>query len=68
MNDLAPIPITDLAALRANGVTYPSTVDGWRWAFRQREARGLEHVFVRQGRRILVDVPAYIAALRSRAA
>jgi hypothetical protein len=36
-----------------------------RWLYRQRVARGMEHVFLRAGRRIMIDLPAYKAALRS---
>jgi hypothetical protein len=64
----APIPITDLEALKALGISYPSTVDGWRWAWRHRAERGLERAFVRQGRRVLVVPDLYIAAVRERTA
>jgi len=46
-------------------VHYPKTIDGWRWLYRQRAERGLTHVFPRLGRRIMIDIPAYLAALRS---
>ncbi len=29
------VPLTDIDAIRASGVLYPSTVDGWRWLYRQ---------------------------------
>ncbi|HTD13288.1 MAG TPA: hypothetical protein VK676_14580 [Steroidobacteraceae bacterium] len=67
MSDPILVPITDLAALRDAGIRYPETVDGWRWAFRVREERGLTRAFVRQGRRVLVDVPAYLHAVRGHA-
>jgi hypothetical protein len=58
------VPLTDLAALRAAGVLYPTTVDGWRWLFRVRNERGLGRAFRRIGRRVLVDVPSYMDAVR----
>lgn len=61
------VPITDLDAIRAAGVHYPETVDGWRWLYRQRAERRLEHVFPRLGRRVMVDIPAYVEALRQQA-
>lgn len=65
---VSPIPITDADALRAAGVAYPTTEHAWRWLFRVRHERGLDRAFVRVGRRILVDVPTYLDAIRSRAA
>jgi hypothetical protein len=59
------ILMTDGKSLRAAGVSYPSTIDGWRWLYKIRRERGLESAFVTVGRRILVDVPAYLAALRT---
>jgi hypothetical protein len=68
MTDIAaPIPITDLEALRARGITYPATVDAWRWAFRHRDERGLKDAFVRVGRRVCVLPDRYVTALRARA-
>jgi hypothetical protein len=58
------VPLTDIDALRAAGVAYPSTVYSWRWLYRHREERGLACAFRRVGRRVLVDVPAYLAAVR----
>ena len=62
------VALTDLPALRAAGANYPETVDGWRWLFRRRRERGLETAFKRCGRRILIDVPAYLEALRQKSA
>jgi hypothetical protein len=62
------VPITDLASLQAAGVAYPHTVDSWRWLYRCRVERGLEGAFHRVGRRVLVDVPAYLDAVRGRSA
>lgn len=59
------VPITDIEAIRNAGVLYPETVDGWRWLHRHRVARGMAHVFPRIGRRVMVDIPAYVAALRA---
>lgn len=59
------VPITDIGAIRAAGVHYPATVDGWRWLYRFRAERGMAHVFPRVGRRVMVDIPAYLAALRA---
>ncbi len=58
------VPLTDLESLRAAGIQYPETVDGWRWLYRVRAERGMERAFRRVGRRVLVDVPAYLAAVR----
>ncbi len=58
------IPLTDLVALKAAGIIYPKTIDGWRWLFRKRYERGLDRAFHRVGRRVLVDAPAYLAAVR----
>ena len=60
--------MTDLDALRAAGVVYPKTVDGWRWLYRIRHERGLDRAFCRVGRRVLVDVPAYLTAIRANTA
>jgi hypothetical protein len=68
MNSPLLVPLTDITGLRAAGIHYPETVDGWRWAYRVRAERGLERAFVRQGRRVLVDIPAYLRAVRSDAA
>lgn len=64
---VGPIPITDLEALRERGITYPSTVDGWRWAWRHRQERGLQDAFVRVGRRVCVLPDRYVIAVRARA-
>lgn len=61
------IPLTDLKSLRQAGVVYPDSVDGWRWLYRIRDQRGLDQAFRRVGRRVLVDVPAYLAAVRGNA-
>jgi hypothetical protein len=58
------VPLTDIDTIRASGVVYPATLNGWRWLYRQRVARGMSHVFLRVGRRIMIDLPAYEAALR----
>jgi hypothetical protein len=67
MSDLAPIPITDLDALRERGIAYPKTVDGWRWLHRNREQRGLADAFVRVGRRVCVLPDVYVARTREQA-
>lgn len=59
------VAITDLATMRASGVDYPTTLSGWRWLYRCREERGLQRVFVRFGRRILVNVPEFKEALKA---
>jgi hypothetical protein len=61
------VPITDINALKAAGIHYPATVEGWRWAYRMRTDRGLDHAFIRHGRRVLVDIPAYLKAVRTQA-
>jgi hypothetical protein len=58
------VPLTDINSLSAAGIEYPKTVDGWRWLYRVRAERGMERAFRRVGRRVLVDVPAYLAAVR----
>lgn len=58
------VPLTNIDALRRL-VGYPETVDAWRWAYRRRHERGLDGAFIRQGRRILVDVPRYLDLVRS---
>lgn len=58
------VPLTDIAALRAAGVHYPGTVEALRYLYRVRHERGLESAFRRVGRRVLIDVPAYLAAVR----
>lgn len=62
------VPLTDTDTLRDAGIAYPTTIDGWRWIYRNRQERGLDRAFVRVGRRVLVDVPVYLEALRGRAA
>jgi hypothetical protein len=59
------VPLTKLDTLRQAGAVYPETIDGWRWLYRTRKDRGMEAAFRRVGRRILVDVPAYLAAVRA---
>src|SRR5262245_5759119 len=66
MTDLL-IPMTDVDALKAAGIHYPATEYGWRWCFRHRHVRGLDNAFKRNGRRIVVDVEAFKAAVRNRA-
>jgi hypothetical protein len=65
MTDLL-IPMTDVEALKAAGIHYPATENAWRWCFRHRHDRGLDNAFKRNGRRIVVDVDAFKAALRNR--
>lgn len=57
--------ITDLEAQKRAGVTYPTTVDAWRWMYRNREERGLAEAFVKNGRRVLVDIPKFMELQRS---
>jgi hypothetical protein len=59
------IPMTDVEALKAAGIHHPATENAWRWCFRHRHARGLDCAFKRNGRRIVVDVDAFKAALRN---
>ena len=65
---LAFIPMTDLETLRAAGICYPTTLNGWRWLFRHRHERGLEDAFRRIGRRIVVDPERYRELVRARPA
>ena len=58
------IPLNSISELHAAGISYPKTVDGWRWLYRRRHERGLEEAFIKAGRRILVDVPRYIELIR----
>jgi hypothetical protein len=58
------VPLTDLATFRECGIVYPSTVDQWRWVYRCRHERGLTAAFCRAGRRVMVDVPAFIELSR----
>ena len=67
MNTPTLVPLTDTEALKAAGVVYPATEHGWRWLYRMRHERGLDQAFRRVGRRVLVDVPAYLAAVRESA-
>lgn len=62
------IPINDIETIRAAGLHYPETVDGWRWLWRTRHKQGLERAFIQIGRRVMVDVDAYVEAMRARAA
>jgi len=61
------IPLNDLESLRAAGITYPHSEHAWRWLYRHRVARRLERAFKRVGSRILIDVPAYLEAVRAEA-
>ena len=63
MTDLL-IPLTDVEALKAAGIHYPATENAWRWCYRHRHARGLASAFKLNGRRIVVDVDAFKAAVR----
>ncbi len=54
------VALTDLASLRAAGIAYPDTEHAWRWLYRKRVERGLDAAFMRQGRRILVNVELFI--------
>lgn len=58
------VPLNDLAGLRAGGIEYPKTLDAWRWLYRCRAERGMSGAFLRQGRRVLVDVPKYLELAR----
>lgn len=58
------VPLTDIDRLRAAGIEYPGTLDAWRWLYRCRRERGMQDAFLRQGRRVLVDVPRYIELAR----
>ena len=58
------IPMTDGPALAAARVHYPSTLESWRWLYRQRRERGVEEAFVRVGRRILVDTDRLLDLMR----
>jgi hypothetical protein len=49
------VALTDTAGLRAAGITYPHTLNAWRWLYRHRHERGLADAFRRIGRRIMVD-------------
>jgi hypothetical protein len=59
------IPLSSISELHAAGISYPKTVDAWRWLYRCRAERGLERAFVRIGRRILVDVPKFVELART---
>jgi len=61
------VALTDLTNLRAAGITYPSTLHGWRWLFRHRHERGLDDAFRRIGRRIVVDPQRYRELVRDSA-
>lgn len=60
------VALTDVAGLRAAGITYPHTVHAWRWLYRHE--RGLADAFRRIGRRIVVDPERYFELVRQRAA
>jgi hypothetical protein len=62
------IPMTDIEALRAAGISYPQSVNAWRWLYRNRHERGVAGAFRRVGRRIVVDAPAFLCAVRSQPA
>ena len=59
------IPITKPKELLHAGIAHPRTYRGWQWAYRQRKQRGLERAFVKAGSRVLVDVEAYLEAMRA---
>ena len=59
------VPITNIEALRRAGIEYPATVDAWRWAYRRRHENGLADAIKKKNGRIVVDVPAYLEAIRS---
>jgi hypothetical protein len=65
MSSQTLIPIIEGDLLLAAGIAYPSTVDSWRWLYRNRHDRGLDEAFRRVGRRILVDVPVYLECVRA---
>lgn len=62
------VAIRDTDALKAAGAHYPETLNAWRWMYRHRHERGVADAFLRQGRRILVDVPKYLELVRERKA
>jgi hypothetical protein len=64
MSILQIVPLTDVERLRAAGIEYPRTVESWRWLYRHRHDRGMAGAFLRQGRRVLVDVPRYLELAR----
>jgi hypothetical protein len=66
MNQL--IPMTDLDALKRAGILYPDSANAWRWCYRHRHARRLASGFKLNGRRIVVDVDAFKAAVRAQQA
>lgn len=64
----ALVPLTDLERLHTAGVHYAETVDAWRWLYRVHHERSMVRAFPRVGRRILVDIPACLDAVRAHAA
>jgi hypothetical protein len=59
------IPIKEPERLLAAGIEYPKTYWGWVGVYRERHNRGLARAFVKSGRRVLVDVQAYLEAMRA---
>jgi hypothetical protein len=59
------IPITDLPSLRTAGILYPDTMDAWRYQARLAKVPGsrFEKAFINVGRRVLVDVAEFLAAI-----
>lgn len=63
------VPLNEMPARKMEtGIEYPDTVDAWRWLYRQRHERGMADAFLRQGRRVLVDVPRYLELARKQSA
>jgi transposase-like protein len=62
------IALNDIEGLRAAGITYPGTLNAWRWLYRHRHERGLADAFRRIGRRIVVDPERYVELVRQRRA
>jgi hypothetical protein len=61
------VPITDTPALRAAGIYWPTTAPSWRWQYLRRHDYGTAEAFVRVGRRLLVNVPAFKRIIAERA-
>jgi hypothetical protein len=57
------IPLTDPAAMLANGLPFRTT-DAARWHFRHRVERGTAGAFVRDGSRVLVDPDEFHRLIR----
>lgn len=64
MTDLL-ILLTDTETLKSARIHQPATENGSSWCFRHRHVGGLDSVFMRNGRRTVVDVNAFKAAHRS---